>query len=230
MTEAEWLACTDPKAMLEILLCRATERKLRLFAVACCRRIWPQMTDARSRQAVELAERSTDELVSDLELSAVSAEAEEAFKESLTDDEGKYVSDDDPQFHAASAASFASRPWRLGAEHFSVILKGAWDASPVRPAQERAAQAAMLRDLIGNPFRPAALAPTWLVPPVLSLARAAYDERQLPEGTLDPTRLAVLADALEDTGCTNADVLGHLRGPGPHVRGCWVVDLLLGES
>jgi hypothetical protein len=49
-------------------------------------------------------------------------------------------------------------------------------------------------------------------------------------GTLDNTRLAVLADALEESGCTSEDVLGHLRGPGPHVRGCWVVDLCLGRS
>jgi hypothetical protein len=62
------------------------------------------------------------------------------------------------------------------------------------------------------------------------MAQTAYDERILPAGTLDPDRLAVLADALEDAGCDNADILSHLRGPGPHVRGCWVVDLLLGKG
>ena len=62
---------------------------------------------------------------------------------------------------------------------------------------------------------------------MVALAQAAYDERELPAGTLDTTRLAVLADALEEAGCVQADILGHLRGPGPHVRGCWAVDLLL---
>jgi hypothetical protein len=65
---------------------------------------------------------------------------------------------------------------------------------------------------------------------VVRLAQAAYDDRHLPAGTLDNGRLAILADALEEAGCTDADVLGHLRGPGPHVRGCWAVDLLLGKA
>jgi hypothetical protein len=65
---------------------------------------------------------------------------------------------------------------------------------------------------------------------LLSLAQAAYDERTVPAGTLDPARLAVLADALEDAGCDNADILSHLRGTGPHVRGCWAVDLVLGRE
>ena len=62
------------------------------------------------------------------------------------------------------------------------------------------------------------------------LASAAYEDRNLPEGTVDLVRLAVLADALEDAGCTDADLLGHLRGPGPHVRGCWAVDLILAKT
>jgi hypothetical protein len=65
---------------------------------------------------------------------------------------------------------------------------------------------------------------------IVQLAQSAYEERHLPAGTLDNGRLAVLADALEEAGCTDADILGHLRGPGPHVRGCWAVDLLLGKS
>src|SRR5262245_41808404 len=64
-------------------------------------------------------------------------------------------------------------------------------------------------------------------PAVLSISEAAYEERILPAGTLDPDRLAVLSDALEEAGCDNPDILSHLRGPGPHVRGCWVLDLLL---
>jgi hypothetical protein len=84
--------------------------------------------------------------------------------------------------------------------------------------------------VIGDPFRSAALDPTWRTPDVLSLAQAAYDERRMPEGTLDNARLGLLADALEDAGCDSADFLGHLRMPGVHVRGCWAVDLTLGKE
>jgi hypothetical protein len=88
----------------------------------------------------------------------------------------------------------------------------------------------LLRDVFGNPFRPVTLDPAWRTPTVAALATAAYDERILPSGHLDANRLAVLADALEDVGCDNADILNHCRQGGEHVRGCWVVDLLLGKE
>jgi hypothetical protein len=88
----------------------------------------------------------------------------------------------------------------------------------------------LLRDIFGNPFRPVSINPAWLTPTVTDLATVAYEERALPSGELDPARLAVLADALEEAGCDNADLLSHLRSPGPHVRGCWAVDLLTGRS
>ncbi len=101
------------------------------------------------------------------------------------------------------------------------------------PGEELAAQAAVLRDIAGNPFRAApAVDPAWLAwqgGAVRELARATYEER-LPGGALDPARLAVLADALEDAGCGDAELLGHLRRPGPHVRGCHALDLLLGKG
>jgi hypothetical protein len=85
----------------------------------------------------------------------------------------------------------------------------------------------LLRDIVGNPFRPVSINPVWLTPTVTSLAAAAYEERFLPSGELDTARLAVLADGLEDAGCDNANILTHLRVPVSHVRGCWVLDLLL---
>jgi hypothetical protein len=94
-------------------------------------------------------------------------------------------------------------------------------------------QAGLVRDIFGNPFRPVTISPavcTWNDAVVVRLAQAAYDERRLPDGTLDNGRLAILADALEEAGCKDADMLGHLRGSGPHVRGCWVIDLVLGKS
>src|SRR5262249_38059409 len=90
-------------------------------------------------------------------------------------------------------------------------------------------QADLVREVLGNPFRPVTLDPPWRTPTVKALALTAYDDRVPSTGTLDPACLAVLADALEDAGCDNADLLSHLRGPGPHVRGCWALDLLLGK-
>jgi hypothetical protein len=93
----------------------------------------------------------------------------------------------------------------------------------VAVADEELAQADLVRDIFGNPFRPVAIDPAWRTETVLALARGIYEERAFD-------RMPILADALQDAGCTNEDVLGHCRGPGPHVRGCWVVDLVLGKS
>jgi len=92
----------------------------------------------------------------------------------------------------------------------------------------------LLRDIFGPlPFRAVFVDPAWLIwndGTVKKLAQAAYEERSLPEGTLDNARLAILADALEESGFANADFLAHLRGPGPHVRGCHVLDAILGKT
>jgi hypothetical protein len=101
------------------------------------------------------------------------------------------------------------------------------------PANEQTRQTKLLHDIFGNPLRPVTISPAvlaWNDATVVRLAQAAYDERHLPAGTLDNGRLAILADALEEAGCTDTDMLGHLRGPGPHVRGCWPVDLCLGRE
>jgi hypothetical protein len=91
---------------------------------------------------------------------------------------------------------------------------------------ERRRHADLVHELFGNPFRKATLDPAWLSwqeGVVSRLAGTIYDERAFD-------RLPVLADALEDAGCTDRTILDHCRGPGPHVRGCWVVDLLLGKG
>ena len=128
----------------------------------------------------------------------------------------------------------------VAAVHLKERLEGAEDPNSV--FAERKAQACVLRDMYGNPFRPRAVDPTWLAwqdrtAPQLGRAtdeewrpRATDEEWRPPDGTLDPARLSLLADALEDAGCTHAELLGHLRSPGPHVRGCWAVDLVLGKE
>jgi hypothetical protein len=81
----------------------------------------------------------------------------------------------------------------------------------------------LIRDIVGNPFRPVAVDPVWLTDSAVGLAQAIYDDRAFD-------RLPILADALQDAGCENADILDHCREEGPHVRGCWVVDLVLGKN
>jgi hypothetical protein len=98
---------------------------------------------------------------------------------------------------------------------------------------EQARQCRVLRCIIGNPFRPVTINPAWLAwndGTVVKLAEAIYQERELPSGHFDGTRLGVLADALEEAGCTNTDILDHCRQQEEHVRGCWVVDALLGKE
>jgi hypothetical protein len=89
--------------------------------------------------------------------------------------------------------------------------------------EKAAAQAPLLRCIVGNPFRPVSIDPSWLTSTVVALVHGIYDDRAFD-------RLPILADALEDAGCDHPDILGHCRGVGPHARGCWVVDLVLGKS
>jgi hypothetical protein len=91
------------------------------------------------------------------------------------------------------------------------------------PKDELSAQADLLREIFGNPFRPVAFDPRWRTADVVALAQAIYDDRAFD-------RMPILADALLDAGCDDEQVIGHCRGDGPHVRGCWVVDLVLGKA
>jgi hypothetical protein len=116
-----------------------------------------------------------------------------------------------------------------------VVVDGPVYTNPPFPdarafAEQGRPMIAILRCIFGNPFRPAAVDPHWRTATVLSLAVSAYDDRQLPDGSLEPARLGILADALEEAGCTDQGIFDHLRGPGPHVRGCWPVDVLLAKE
>jgi hypothetical protein len=223
MTEAEWLACTDPQKMLAFLRDKASARTLRLFAVACCRSIWPVLIDERSRRAIELSEKAADQPVSEAELDHASGEAEEAFEDLLSDED-----DADPEANAhasaASAASYASNP-DLHLNNITEVLEAAAEASRAGAAQESKKQADLLRDLFGNPFRTVSLDSvrlSWNGGSIPELAQGIYDEQAFD-------RLPILADALEEAGCTEPEILSHCRGPGPHVRGCWALDPILGK-
>jgi hypothetical protein len=252
MDEAEWLEGEDMRRMLHHarLARRASDRKLRLLAVACCRLVNALLTDARSRAAVEAAEGSAEGLASGEELHAAHAGAGRALDDA-SPTLGKigcsghaaalFAADPSPVLAAKRVAeSVRQAAWvaagfstghRLGGAEFDAQFDflravGADAEAKVRAAEIHQARLLLLRDILGNPFRPVTLAPAWRTPDVLSLAEAAYEQRTLPAGTLEPEGLALLADALEEAGCDNADLLGHLRGPGPHVRGCWALDLV----
>jgi hypothetical protein len=113
-------------------------------------------------------------------------------------------------------------------------LNPSWYATVASPCTgKEGRQCDLFRDIIGNPFRTVAVEPIWLnwqSGVVAGLAEATYQARHRPSGLLDNDRLAVLADALEEAGCTDAEILYHLRKGGEHVRGCWVVDLLLNKK
>jgi hypothetical protein len=240
MTETEWDAFTDPAPMLAFLRGRAGDRKLRLFAAVCCRRLWPLLTAGQSRRAVEVADRYADEETTeeDLYLAALGAEdvADVFARFSVTAGEQAQASAAFAALNATSAAERAADYCAANASsaaYHAATADGTPSAARRRDA-ERAVQSRLFRDIFGNPFRAApAIETTWLAwndGIVKKLAEATYEHRSLPEGTLDWDRLAVLADALEEAGCTDANLLGHLRGPGQHVRGCFAVDALLGKG
>jgi hypothetical protein len=225
MTEAEWLACTDPQKMLAFLehSGRASERKLRLFAVACCRRLPEAATYGRARKALEVAERYADGLATLQELREVGGAAWK----------GARWARDGPRSAAVAANQACSSPAETHSFLTCVnvlcnhVSPDDSEASRMALREERAALAALLREVVGLlPFREACIDPAWRVwneSTVQRLAQDIYSGRRF-EG------MGVLADALEDSGCDQAVLLAHLRGPGPHVRGCWAVDLLLDKQ
>ncbi|HEY7312264.1 MAG TPA: hypothetical protein VH643_23070 [Gemmataceae bacterium] len=215
MTEEEWLSYSDPEEMLVFLRRKASDRKIRLFVCAWCRRhFWKQLHHATPRHLLEISERYADGLYS----RKVVVAARNAFNR---------VSD--RLCHAGTSRAIKAVWWAAYAHPIN-------SAFQMRGRQPRHAtlrlQAVLLRDIF-NPFRAAPISSAmlfWQDSTVVRLAQAAYDERILPAGTLDNARLAVLADALEEAGCTDEQILTHLRGGGEHYRGCFVVDALLGKS
>jgi hypothetical protein len=225
MTEAEWLACPDPDELLGFLFGRVSNRKLWLFGVACCRRLWHLLEDHRSREAVEVVERFAEGQASVTEWLAAYKEASKA---AACSQGGPALAAYDlvTPANAFEAVTVASR-------RAAGVTADATGSEPAA-AVENAAQVLLLHDIFGSPlFRPLTIHPGWLTwggGTARRLAEAAYTERQLPSGYLDQARLGVLADALEEAGCQEAHLLDHLRGTGPHVRGCWALDALLGKS
>jgi len=224
MSEAEWAGSEDSYRMLRPCrrLIRYHPRKGWLFAAACCYHIWHLLADPRSRTAVELTAEYADGLASGEQLGVAARAASAAHQDA-------YLVKGKVGACAEWAAEFAASPdaWHAAsrASNFAYVAAG------LGPGPEHAAQARLLRCIFGPlPFRDIPCDPAWRKATVLALAQSAYGNRCLPAGNLEADRLAVLADALEEAGCADAEILGHLRGPGVHVRGCWAVDLLLDKN
>ena len=257
LTEAEWLACADPKVLLRKAQFRNSRRKSRLFAVACCRAVWPHFVDDRSRRAVEVAERHADGLATDEELQVAATEAGRAHQEifavlgkvgSSLEWAAQFVANANP-FHAVNTVVWMVRWPRL---HHSTpctlerrtglaaVLRGRWKviplSEPLPTGADKESECRLIRDIYRNPASPVTFAPAWRTPTVLALVRQMYESR-------DFSPMPILADALQDAGCDDPAILDHCRGSAvlpacgrpqarqePHCRGCWLVDELLGKE
>lgn len=226
MTEAEWQTVTDPSPMLKFLEGKASNRKLRLFVVSLARIFWEQVPKGEMRDSVNESERYADNPAST-----------------------EQIDDYRHRFHRYLIRGITPEPseqykWHHntpGIRHiFSFVAMTVRDdlmlqyiLTRPQPLRDRGRENSItpylhllpphIRDIFGNPFRPISFDSSWLTSTVVSLARQIYDSR-------DFTAMPILADALQDAACNNTAILDHCRGPGPHVRGCWCLDLLLAKK
>jgi hypothetical protein len=217
MTEAEWLACEDPRAMISLLGLWPNLRKARCFARAALDPYLPDAFDGADGEHTEHVRGGLDRW-------ADGPEAEAPRPGSLSAVVRELRVRHAPEFPTvvAQRLGFPNPPrgnWRpIDPRHPDrwLVRRIARLGPPERMSR-------LLREVFGNPFRPVAVVAAWLTSDVLALARDIYDERSFDH-------MPILADALQDAGCDNDEVLSHCRSEGPHVRGCWVVDLLLGKT
>jgi hypothetical protein len=219
MTEAEWLAATDPKPMELCVEQSTSERKLRHYLYQCVNRHRALLPDARSVNALDLLEHFADHSFSPSDQQKAISTAHEgvrAFANPLAN------ADSEHQRTLLSAAWLVciACDWEMGGRRIPWGISGCF----LNHFEEgRIHRCQLLRDIFGNPFRPLTLNPAWLTSTVATLAQQVYDSR-------DFSAMPILADALQDAGCDNEQILNHCRQPGGHTRGCWVVDLLLDKK
>jgi hypothetical protein len=248
MTETEWARCDNPGIMLHFLEGHCGETpargRTRYLAAVCCERI----VFARHRARPGDALGTPGGLVHQLIRRVRDWSPEAQYQPSIPPEQPNPDHNPTPEhflfdlFHQRVAkedekgalravlqldrndAQGAIRLAALAVADIRSLCPRSWE--DVFRAESQV-QADLVRCAFGNPFRPGIFAVDWRTATVKALASAACNEGVLPDGTLDPTRLAILADALEDADCSDADLLSHLRRRGPHVRKCWVVDLIL---
>jgi hypothetical protein len=225
MTEQEWLDPAILSDRLQFVADRgASGRKFRLLSCACCRRIWHLLPAESFRLAVEVAEEYAD-----------GAAPEEALRAARKQVEAETTSGDEAG-STVRAALWADPHGKFRKTHGAIYAcgksvramaqaKGNWRATLFGEidVEEEKAVTFLVRDIFGNPFRPVCVDPSWLTPTVTALAQTIYTDRAFDA-------IPILGDALEEAGCTSDDILAHCRSDGPHVLGCWVVDLLLDKK
>jgi hypothetical protein len=245
MTEAQWNESTEPQKMLLALRAsgRASDRKLRLFTCACCRLIWDFPNDERPRRVLEVAERYADGLATSGEIFAAFCDVRNCLLPLGRRYTHKVPAEVlDSAFiafarTASTGAGYYGAKWEY-AVHDAVQCAGdaagrvarvaAWPGDDI--AATHRVEAALLRCIFGPlafrklpPVAPAVLARNGGM--VGRLAAGVYEARDFTQG-----RLGVLADAADEAGLLDAELLAHLRSPGLHARGCHAVDLLLGRE
>jgi hypothetical protein len=209
MTEAEWLTCVEPERMMKRFYPTPSFRKYRLFGCACCRHAWevsPVTPSPLAVRTVEVAELFAEGLATEAELADCRTRLLDVIR-------GRSTTDHDNTAYCVTGLRTV-----MDAKNASQLCRRV-----VSSPDEALVQVKFNRDIFGNPFRPVALSPEWRTDTALALAQQMYESR-------DFSAMPILADALQDVGCDNDDILNHCRGPGPHVRGCWVVDLVLGKE
>ena len=206
MTEAEWLASDDREAMLNWAERTCwSERKSCLLACACYRKVGDLLT-AGLRDVLRIVERYVDGRASTTKLA--NALRKWPFTWSA------------PSVNPAPQSASATFAALMDARRLASLYQGEGDP---RTRARSLYQAVMIRDIFGNPFRPVSFDPSWRTGTAIRLAQVMYETR-------DFAAMPILSDALQDAGCEHADILDHCRGDSPHVRGCWVVDLVLGKA
>jgi hypothetical protein len=234
MTEAKWLAADDVYGLEAALVNLPGPRKPRLFVCACARAFpwtppaWAPVIDLCEQYVDGLASREElDEAGRGIELPA--GPTHEVLHVERVWDLLQYIARPEPEdgWRAPGRTREISAVQELAGWIFETAWESQMRAGHVLAVGQRGpgqkGLLAILRDVVGNPFHPLAADPAWLTPAVVGLARSAYEERAFD-------LLPILADALEEAGCTNREVLGHCRQTGEHVRGCWLIDLLLGKE
>jgi hypothetical protein len=234
MTEGEWLHGDDLAAKVYYLGEGYSFRKARLFAVACGRSVRALAADPTVRGLLTFLERvaddprqvGRDELYESLSLASrlltPGLPHPEEFPAQAVDWAFRALPD---RMMLAAATLCAQAESRIAREASRDVPVDSFDPARQVLFDQTALghYRAFLLDIAGNPFRSVAWDPAWRTADALGLARGIYDERAID-------RLPLLADALMDAGCDNEAVIGHCRSNGPHVRGCWVVDRVLGKE
>jgi hypothetical protein len=222
MDEEEWLACRIPIRLLDASWKRTSVRDLRLFVCGCCRRFEGSLTGAWCVPALEVVESFADGDCTAGELAGSRRRCLSAIRRARP---GPRPSADD-----AFAAAILSVLYAEAVRYvplFEGLRQLARAAEELGRPDEAGAQADLFRCVMGNPFRPEARVErswlSWNGGTIRQMALGIYDDRAFD-------RMPVLGDALEDAGCDDEAILTHCRSEAEHVRGCWVLDLLLGKE